>query len=348
MRSLIRVLALKLLVLLALAGLASGAAAQAVKVFYSEGDSSGLIQPIHSIGVVNSDGTGKQTIHSGLGFVPNLDIDPLNQHIYWLELTGGNNVYNSRIRRSDFNGSNLVDLVVNRDELGGLSLDLSQGKIYWIEQQNLNGPGAVYASDLNGLNIQTIATSVLESRTLEVDSNSGVYGGLTSNIEFFSAPLAGGPTTPLVALPAQTETWGMTVDTGAGNFYWSESSSTGGVIATSSIATPARQVVPGSGSLTDFPLGLDFDPITNKLYWGSVDSSGSQLVGRISYAEPNGASRQTLPLAFDAAVHDVAVLAVPEPSTLWLCAALLALRRSSVSTQLSPRHAPQRACMPRT
>ena len=140
------------------------ATAATVPVYWVEGGPDGRL------GRVNLDGSGFQTMMTGMGFPTGIDVDPVNQHIYWTESTTALN--SRRIRRADLDGSNIVDIVTGLVGADGISLDLSASKIYWTNRTNTANNPTVQRSDFNGSNVQTLIVGP-DATAIEVDSVGG-------------------------------------------------------------------------------------------------------------------------------------------------------------------------------
>jgi subtilisin family serine protease len=97
------------------------------------------------------DGTNQETLLTGLSTPYSMAIDPVHQHVYWIEVFP---VADRRIRRANFDGTQVVTLVslVGQNN-NGLSLDVPAGKMYWLEGFPNSG---VWRADLDGGNVEKI------------------------------------------------------------------------------------------------------------------------------------------------------------------------------------------------
>lgn len=106
----------------------------------------------NSIKSVSRDGSNLQTVVGNAGStIPDVVIDNQNSKIIWTDLD------NARIRRSDFDGTNIQDIVLGVSEPHGLIIDPSNSFIYWtslgeIMRAGLNGssPTSVVADPDGG------------------------------------------------------------------------------------------------------------------------------------------------------------------------------------------------------
>ncbi len=278
--------------------------AQTARIFWAAGD---YPASPGEIGVVNEDGTGLQTIHTGLAFVENLDVDGANQHIYWNERrrVSANGPFMSRIRRSDFSGTNIVDLVTVANEISGLSLDLVNNKMYWT-QGNVGGPPTVERADLTGANQQTIQSGYF-TPAIEADPAAGkVFWGAQSSV--WHATLAGSSPQQLFTNPGDI-ILGLTVDPNQDVYWTSAAVSTGGVRVGDQGGTSFQPIA--------FPistkLGIDYEPTVNRVFFAEKD------LGQIQAFDPIGGTSQVVAFGLVKPI-DVAALVIPEPGALSLAA----------------------------
>ena len=277
--------------------------------------------PTVHVGRVNSDGTNHQVLYSsagGAGF--GIDVDPVNQHIYWTEFatnTGG-----WRIRRSDFNGSGIVDLVTPTNDpdltdITGLSLDLPNGEMYWVQRSN----GKIKKADLTGANVSTVLQNLDRPWGIEVDSVS------TGKMYFATRPtsaatrglmradLNGSNQQLLFQPPPSAWVNGVTIDPDINNpkvYFTTEKNGPSGDVysinpnGTNVITLP----VPAPSGLL---FGIDVLPTTNALdplFWAEKTTS------KLHQSLTDGSQYQVL-LNTPSLAGDVAVIqfVIPEPST---------------------------------
>jgi hypothetical protein len=86
------------------------------------------------------DGSGLGTVNiAGLSNPTNLAVDPVNDHLYFSELIGDAADETSRIRRTDYDGSNSTVIVSGLLLPLGIDLDLVGGYLYWTDDRNPGG-----------------------------------------------------------------------------------------------------------------------------------------------------------------------------------------------------------------
>ncbi len=106
----------------------------------------------NSIKRMNLDGSGLETIISGLDYVTSLFVDENNSKLYWIDPHG------EKIQRSNLDGTNIED-VITKDLKSCWNIAISnlQSKIYWT---NISG-SAIYKANLDGSNIEKVYKSTI-------------------------------------------------------------------------------------------------------------------------------------------------------------------------------------------
>ena len=288
-----------------------------------------------TIGVVNDDGSGNQTIHTNLAgpSVFGIDIDPANEHIYWTEY--------DRIRRSDFDGANVVDLVTNLSDLSGLSLDLVNGNMYWVERFDPNqspNSGQVGRAQLNGNNPQTIIAGLNRPFGIEADaqnSNQIYVGNEISTTSLFSADLNGGNIQSLGLPPNNEGPLGVTVDPSAADAQLYYTAFGPDSIQTAKFDGTNNLVVPTPAQFGGL-FGIDAEPTLGKIAW--VSKGGFY----VAMSDLGGTNYQLVLPNMPGSPTDVAILTleIPEPSTALLAmfavTSLVAAARSSRRERAAP------------
>jgi hypothetical protein len=90
----------------------------------------------------NVDGSGIETLVTGLNEPHGLVLDVAQQKMYWTESAAG------RIQRSNFDGTSVEDVLTGLPSPTQIDLNSSEGKIYWtdglghISRANLDGSAA--------------------------------------------------------------------------------------------------------------------------------------------------------------------------------------------------------------
>lgn len=79
-----------------------------------------------------------------------IEVNPRDGYIYWVDTSGEN------IMRADM-GSGNAEIFINADEPFGLSVDVANDRIYWMDDLFFAGSGQVSYANLDGSNPQLIA-----------------------------------------------------------------------------------------------------------------------------------------------------------------------------------------------
>jgi hypothetical protein len=133
-------------------------------IFVGLGDGGGPERPRDMIERVNLDGTGMQTLVSGIVQLTAIDIDPIANKLYWVDL-GYNALNDTVIRRSNLDGTGVETLLSNLpDVIVDMDVDYLNSTIYWTSRDE----GKIKKSDLNGGNVQTILSGLSEPQAILV------------------------------------------------------------------------------------------------------------------------------------------------------------------------------------
>jgi hypothetical protein len=288
------------------------------------------VDGVSQLGRVNVDGSGYQTLFTGLGKPVSVDVDPASQHVYWVENS------TMKIRRANFDGSGLTEIGNATRPPNGLSLDYVASKLYytyWVQGPHVQIAG-VNRVDTNGANdILVYGDDVSIPRGIEADTPDGyIYYGATPSGTVIDAV----DKTTFVATPNLANcgachgvTFGVQgVDPKV--FF-----SSGGTI---------KAMDPNGANLATLPLpvqanimGVDAWGLVSNIYlaWGT-DLGGT---GTIAYSKTDGTDFQVVHTAAGMKYTDVAVVPfvppVPEPAGLTLACVVLAGAglRSSLSRE---------------
>lgn len=131
--------------------------------------------------------------------------DPVANKVYWVETfhayTGGT----PHIRRANFDGSGMEDLVLSGlSDPFSLTLDPVHRKMYWGDR----GDHTIRRANLDGTGVQTLVSSVTDPSALAVDSSTG-YLYYANGSSIMRARLDG--TNPAVFVSGQTLVFGLAV-----------------------------------------------------------------------------------------------------------------------------------------
>lgn len=84
--------------------------------------------------------------------------------VYWTDHLYG------KIIRSNADGSGVMDLIFGLDDPYGIAIDSTGATIYWAAECEASCPGSIQRADLDGSNVQTIATTgIFNPRMLALD-----------------------------------------------------------------------------------------------------------------------------------------------------------------------------------
>lgn len=128
-----------------------------------------------SILQANIDGTNVVTlINTGLVFPFAIDVDSVNEKLYWANVDTVN--ANINIQQSNLDGSNLIDLVtgLGPDGIVGIALDVPNGKIYFTNRNEpKNGP-KIQRVNTDGTGLVDLVTTGLDKpNDIAVDLTNG-------------------------------------------------------------------------------------------------------------------------------------------------------------------------------
>jgi hypothetical protein len=118
---------------------------------------------------IGFDANGLETLVSTPSLTQRINcvaIDEANGHMYWTEgelspaAPLGNNDDHGRVRRSNLDGTNVIDLYASTQSCVGLALDLVNQRMYWVEWEisitiGLSG-GFIYSANFDGSDKQLV------------------------------------------------------------------------------------------------------------------------------------------------------------------------------------------------
>ena len=165
--------------------------------------------PVGTIKRLNTVTEQVETLVTGLDNVYGLAVS--SSKIYWSEYfsTG------DKIRSADLDGSNIEDVIVvgGDDTIRSIAVDTSAGKLYWGERKE----DALYRSDLNGSNIETVVSDATNYRGLAIDPLAEkLYWGQQTSLMIARANADGtGGRQNLLAI----DNGGIAIDPGASLMY---------------------------------------------------------------------------------------------------------------------------------
>jgi uncharacterized repeat protein (TIGR01451 family) len=116
-----------------------------------------------SIRRANLDGSGLETIVSGIGAVTGVALDLSAGKVYWT------NAGLSGIERANLDGSNRESVVTGLLAPRHLVLDIAGGKIYWADQV----AGAIQRANIDGSGLETLITALTAPYGISLDITNG-------------------------------------------------------------------------------------------------------------------------------------------------------------------------------
>lgn len=130
--------------------------------FGNHGDGGTPEGPKDKISRINLTGLGFQTVVSGIVQLTGVDIDPIAQKLYWVDL-GFNALNDTMIRRANLDGSGVETLLSNLpDVIIDIQVDPSNNALRWTSRDE----GLIKMSTLNGGNVQPIFSGLREPHAL--------------------------------------------------------------------------------------------------------------------------------------------------------------------------------------
>jgi DNA-binding beta-propeller fold protein YncE len=101
-----------------------------------------------SISRANVDGSGEETLITGLGDPIGVALDVAGGKIYWADSA------TIKLQRANLDGSVVENLLTNQGRPQGIALDLDAGKMYWTVGPN----GVIQSANLDGSGVETLLT----------------------------------------------------------------------------------------------------------------------------------------------------------------------------------------------
>ena len=120
-----------------------------------------------SIRRVNLDGSGLETIVTGINAVTGVTVDLSAGKVYWTNAESG--VGLGKIERANLNGSNRENVVTGLTAPRHLALDIVNGKIYWADQID----HTIQRANLNGSGLETVLTALNSPYGIALDITNG-------------------------------------------------------------------------------------------------------------------------------------------------------------------------------
>jgi len=282
-----------------------------------------------TISVANADGTGRETLVTGLQQPAGIALDLAGGMMYWADFGGGNLPDLGDIRRASLNGFGQETLVSGIRPIG-LAIDIADGKMYW------SSANSVVRANLDGTGQQTLVSGPNFAGSIALDVAGGKMYWTDTD---FSGPVGHGyigeanldGSGRRVLISGLNASRGIALDVAGGKIYWTDlpSSSGSGVIRRANLDGTGQQTLL-SGQ--PYPAGIALDTAGGMMYWADLNGHA------ILRSNLDGSGLTTLIASQDnpfgiAFAQGVVVPTTPEPSN-WvllatgLFALAIALRRS--------------------
>ena len=270
----------------------------------------------------NPDGTGPQTVVTGLSVPTGIANDTISQQIFWIT-----NGVNPRIQRASYDGAG-VQTVLSLGAGGrDIAIDTVARKMYWLSQDADVSARGLRRANLDGSNVQ-----VVYNDPYIVGNTASAPGGLALDLaagkvywtdialnKVMRANLDG--TSPQNVVTDQhfaSSAFAIDADAAIGKIYWSSGTFndagnlTGGINRANLDGSASQSIQTASESRP----GIDIDAAGGKVYW---TSSGTSAVLRSNL---DGSGVQTL-ASGSADVFGIELIDVPEPGAVSMFIAVL-------------------------
>ncbi|MDE0467790.1 MAG: leucine-rich repeat domain-containing protein [Candidatus Poribacteria bacterium] len=225
----------------------------------------------------NLDGSNVQTLVVGKGTISHLTVDVSGGKIYWIEKEykqirpSHYSLVSTKIRRANLDGSNVQTLVESKYGHGfsDLILDVSGGKIYWVDTSGLG----IHRANLDGSNVEKLRTlnDLLWAResTLNISGGKMYWIGKpeNENLPIRRANLDGTRVETLGTIKV-SHTHEFTVDVSGRKIYWRHSKSPWmSIIQCANLDGSNVQTLVTQASIRQLAL----DVPGGKMYWAGRD-----------------------------------------------------------------------------
>lgn len=213
----------------------------------------------------NLDGSGVEYVLTGLNGPWGLALDVPNGKMYWTEFSV------NKIRRANFDGSNIEDLVTTGlSHLAGIALDLVGGKMYWADGAT-EYSAKIQRANLDGSGVETLIDDPLiapQSIALDLDAGKMYFTdiGLDS---LYRANLDGSGLEAII--PSEYGTCpSLALDLDAGKIYFSDYGGSFAKIKQANLdGTGVIDIIPsGTGAVYGITLGPETADCSDAMWNG--------------------------------------------------------------------------------
>ncbi len=168
---------------------------------------------IGNIQRANLDGTGVQTLVTGLSNPRGLDLNISSSKMYWTAYDRG-----GKIQRANLDGTGVEDLVTGLSSVEALVLDTVTGKIYWTDR----GRDKIQRANLDGSAVDDFVTGIPEPVGLALDPGAGkIYWSDLGTDKIQRANLDGSGVEDLITT-GLVAPFGLAIDLGVSKIYWAD------------------------------------------------------------------------------------------------------------------------------
>lgn len=260
------------------------------------------------IQVIDSDGSGLQTLVNTGGGFRGIAMDPIGEKMYWTD------VNNDIIFRANFDGTSQEEIVNS-----GLSfprgIDIYNNKIFWGDAV----AGKISSANLDGTGVSSIVPTTDFFNGLEVDSiNDKLYWSVTvgsTQGHIMRSDLDGTNIETIISNVGKPSA--IALDAAAGKIYWTDH--VDDVVRRGNVDGSGVEDLYVVGSNLN-PDGIALDLVEGKIYWGQSYDSNRDNIMRMNL---DGSNSEIFASGFGL-VADIEIIqvsgqqAVPEPTTMLL------------------------------
>ena len=162
-----------------------------------------------------NDGTNRQVLVTGPGYISDLTLDVTGRKMYW---TGQVGAEVSKIQRANLDGSNMEDLFTGSFAPAGIALDVTGGKMYWTNYL----AGRIQRANLDGSDVEDLITGLSLPKGIALDITGGkMYWAVVGTSKIQRANLDGSNMEDIITTEFSTfYTAGIALDVTGGKMYW--------------------------------------------------------------------------------------------------------------------------------
>jgi DNA-binding beta-propeller fold protein YncE len=261
-------------------------------------DSAFFSNGIGDIQRADLDGSGPETLFTGLRAPTDMKLDLAGGQMYWADGGSGD------IQRANLDGSGMITLVSRLINPTGVGLDLAGGKLYWSDA----GSGKVGSVNLDGSGLTTLVSGLgsNSAHAMGLDLANGKMYWCNANTGFIQrANLDGSGLERVVS--GQVSPHGLALDLEHGKVYWSDF---GGDIRRANLDGSGREILVTHLSN---PANIALDVPHGQMYWADFASTGD-----IRRANLDGSGMEILVTGLDSPVGVAIAISPPAAQPILL------------------------------